>query len=632
MKTNPQLQTRAGLGRAVNGNTVSGKAPKAAKRVAIYARVSTQEQTKGLFPSCDSQIEELETFCKSRNWQVVEAIKDDEGHRAGTLLRPGLAHLRWLVESGQITGVVCTWYNRLIGSRDFYILDHEFKNHNVDFVTIHDPADRTTATGRMLESMLVTIKTFENEQVGEKVRTKLRQRAEKGLWNGGHVPFGFGYEATTQRLLPKENQLSLVVQMFRTYVDTRSDFTVRNWLKARQIPAPGGNAIWSVGTVRNVLSNRLYIGEIELNRENRERPDAPEPYAYRIIKMAHEPIVPRELWETAQALRREKAGHYPNNPGAKRSRERSQQNKGRAYSWSKDQRVYPLQGMLSCAACHSLMTPHYVFHKAGNGRRKDSFINHYVCTRHRKYGTDCDHRNRVLARVPEAWVLERVRDLATAPRVLEAALNAALKNSEQNLQPASAELMRTRAGLHETQKQIDALMGALTSGPVTPALMQMVNERASELKQQRESLLADQRRLLAQLAPLENRPDAAALRRALADFSALMEEAEPLEVQRLLRVVVQRLEWGADGQHKLQLHSLGRAGRAGGTGKGGSQGAPWDAGGTTGARDKGENSDLSNAKQPAPEGTDWFDISMQIGSSNWIRTSNPPINSRMLHR
>ena len=67
------------------------------------------------------------------------------------------------------------------------------------------------------------------------------------------------------------------------------------------------------------------------------------------------------------------------------------------------------------------MTPHYVFHKAGKGRRNDSFINHYVCTTHRKYGTSCDHRNRVLARIPEAWVLERVEDLAQAPPAEQAA-------------------------------------------------------------------------------------------------------------------------------------------------------------------------------------------------------------------
>jgi DNA invertase Pin-like site-specific DNA recombinase len=73
----------------------------------LYARVSTQEQTKGQYPSCDSQIEELETYCQAKGWEVYDRIKD-EGHRAGTLKRPGLTHLRWLVETNQVDGVICT--------------------------------------------------------------------------------------------------------------------------------------------------------------------------------------------------------------------------------------------------------------------------------------------------------------------------------------------------------------------------------------------------------------------------------------------------------------------------------------------------------------------------------------------
>ena len=170
-------------------NPLIASPTRSVKRMVLYARVSTQEQTRGQYPSCDSQIDELEAFCLTKGWEVFDRIRDP-GHRAGTLKRPGLSRLRWLVETEQIDGVICTWYNRLIGSRDFYILDKEFKNHNVQFITIHDPADRNTAAGRLFESMLVTIKTFENEQIGEKVRTKMRMRAEKGMWNGGFVPFG----------------------------------------------------------------------------------------------------------------------------------------------------------------------------------------------------------------------------------------------------------------------------------------------------------------------------------------------------------------------------------------------------------------------------------------------------------
>ncbi len=74
-------------------------------------------------------------------------------------------------------------YDRLMRTRDFYILDKEFTTHNVEFITLHDPTDRRTASRRFLETMLVAAKTYEREQTGEKVRTKMRMRAEKGLWN-----------------------------------------------------------------------------------------------------------------------------------------------------------------------------------------------------------------------------------------------------------------------------------------------------------------------------------------------------------------------------------------------------------------------------------------------------------------
>ena len=105
------------------------------KRVVPYARVSSEEQTQGLYPSCESQIEELIEFCQSQGWQVVESIKD-EGFSAGSLKRPGLSLLRYLVETDQIDGVICTWYDRFTRSRDFYVVDREFKAHDVEFAPV----------------------------------------------------------------------------------------------------------------------------------------------------------------------------------------------------------------------------------------------------------------------------------------------------------------------------------------------------------------------------------------------------------------------------------------------------------------------------------------------------------------
>ncbi len=588
--------------------------PTPKKRMALYARVSTQEQTKGNYPSCESQIEELEAFCKAEGWDVQEAVKD-EGVSAGSLKRSGLTRLRWLVETEQIDGILCTWYDRLTRSRDFYTLDKEFKTHNVAFITLHDPTDRHTASGRFLETMLVAAKTYEREQTGEKVRTKHRMRSEKGMWNGGHVPFGFLRDPQSHGLQPDPEKVAVVRQIFQIYTETRSDFLVRDWLKQRQIPAPQGNRVWSVSTIRYLLTNRLFVGEIEINKATKGHDESSDTDAYRIVKATFEPIVPKDLWNLAQTLRLQKADEYPNNPGAIR-------NQGRSYTWCKDQRVYPLQGLLHCAVCGSLMTPHYVFHKAGPGRRKDSFINHYICTKHRKYGTDCDHRNRVLARTAENWVLERVKDLAQSPQVLERSLEHALRKSDASLQPLQAVLAQTRSGLLETEKQIETLMNTLSVGAVTPALLQLVNERASELKTQRDTLRVEQRRLTGQLAHLERKPEAVTLRRVLSNFLLVAEKAEPKELQRLLHLMVRRLTWNSNGEQSLRLYNLAGADkRPSGDGDN-------PAGGRISGAEKQKMPNLSSPEK----GENWFDISMWNDSSNWIRTSNPPINSRMLHR
>src|SRR2546423_14827102 len=60
-------------------------------RVALYARVSTEEQREG--QTIDSQISELERFAGDKGWQIAGVYKDD-GWSGGMLIRPDLDRLR----------------------------------------------------------------------------------------------------------------------------------------------------------------------------------------------------------------------------------------------------------------------------------------------------------------------------------------------------------------------------------------------------------------------------------------------------------------------------------------------------------------------------------------------------------
>ena len=55
--------------------------------VAIYARVSTEEQREG--QTIDSQVAELERFANEKSWRVAEIYKD-EGWSGSLLARPEL--------------------------------------------------------------------------------------------------------------------------------------------------------------------------------------------------------------------------------------------------------------------------------------------------------------------------------------------------------------------------------------------------------------------------------------------------------------------------------------------------------------------------------------------------------------
>ena len=56
-----------------------------------------------------------------------------KSNSAGPLKRPGLTEILWLVASGEINAILCTWYDRLTRSRDFYVLDKEFRSQGIEF-------------------------------------------------------------------------------------------------------------------------------------------------------------------------------------------------------------------------------------------------------------------------------------------------------------------------------------------------------------------------------------------------------------------------------------------------------------------------------------------------------------------
>ena len=82
----------------------------AALRLAIYARVSTDEQREG--QTIDSQVSEVERFARDKGWPITGIYKD-EGWSGGIMERPELDRLRDDAQKGVFEAVLINDVDRL---------------------------------------------------------------------------------------------------------------------------------------------------------------------------------------------------------------------------------------------------------------------------------------------------------------------------------------------------------------------------------------------------------------------------------------------------------------------------------------------------------------------------------------
>lgn len=147
-------------------------------KVAIYARVSTDEQT------VSQQLDALRGDCQRHGWTVVEEI--DDTISGLTFTRKGLDRLMELVRRKKIDLVVCHKLDRLGRSLPHLAqLIGEFEANSVALFIPGQGIDTRQANpaGRLQMHILMAVADFERALISE--RTKLKLRALKAA--GRHI-------------------------------------------------------------------------------------------------------------------------------------------------------------------------------------------------------------------------------------------------------------------------------------------------------------------------------------------------------------------------------------------------------------------------------------------------------------
>ena len=142
-------------------------------KVAIYARVSTDEQTT------ENQVFELEKVAKRMGWTVTEIYADTiSGAKAK---RPQLDKLLKSAMRKEIDVVMAWSVDRLGRSLQHLItLLSDIQSKNVDLYLHQQGIDTTTPSGKMMFQMCGVFAEFERAMIQERVKAGLKRAKDQG--------------------------------------------------------------------------------------------------------------------------------------------------------------------------------------------------------------------------------------------------------------------------------------------------------------------------------------------------------------------------------------------------------------------------------------------------------------------
>ncbi len=195
-------------------------------RVALYARVSTSEQTTA------PQLDALEAYATARSLDVVE-VYTDEGVSGSKDRRPALDELMAKAKRRSFDAVAVVKLDRLARStRHLTQLAGELEALSVDLIVVDQGIDTSTPAGRLLFNVLAAIGEFELDLIRERTRAGLRAARKRGKRLGRprvHVPV----EEARRRLQGGESLSSIArslgcskATLHRRFKDVRGDASV----------------------------------------------------------------------------------------------------------------------------------------------------------------------------------------------------------------------------------------------------------------------------------------------------------------------------------------------------------------------------------------------------------------------
>ena len=301
-------------------------------RTALYIRLSVEFNGKR-GDSLETQRQIMEAYAAlCPDLEIVE-VYTDNGITGRTFEREAFQRMLADVDAGKINCIMVKDLSRL-GRNTIdtgYYIEKYFPLHRVRFIAVNDQFDSEDSENSG-NHLIVPLKNMINEayaaDISKKVRAQQNQAMRDGEFVGARPPYGYRKDPDNcHRLLVNEDTAPIVRQIFQWTVDGVALNVIVKRLNEQGVMTPGyylasiglitskklmGSGIWQTWTVGKILADEVYTGDMVQGKHTNvgHKQVVTKPVDWIVVRNTHEPLVSREVFAKAQAVREQMASKY----------------------------------------------------------------------------------------------------------------------------------------------------------------------------------------------------------------------------------------------------------------------------------------------------------------------------------